>query len=267
MTAPLQVERVEELSLDAFERDTSRPLLFKGFVSKWPATARWQDLDYFKKIGGERRVPVRRMRNGEYLRGALEPMTLSSYLDTLAAPPVGDERIYLSETELQRILPEVLSDIETPKYITGDHKAMFYFGRDIFSQIHYHAFSKAVLCQVTGKKRVQLFAPDQSKKLYPEWNFSTTGAPPVDARRYPRYAEAVYSECLVEAGDMLYIPIYWWHGVHTIGPSASVTYFWDESPGKRWLAPRGIPKTEATLLQLARAFPVLTRLSKYGRRG
>jgi hypothetical protein len=264
---PLPVETIEAPTFREFEaRYTSKPFLVKGFTSKWRAHTLWQDPDYFKGVAGDRLVPVKRMQNGSYRGAPTSQMKLSDYLDAVSKAPVGSDRLYFSETPLDRTLPELLADIETPPYVGGnDHASVIYFGNDVFSQIHYHAYGKALLCQITGHKRVTLFAPDQSKYLYPVWNFSGIDCFPVDLQKYPKYARATGYECLVEAGDLLYIPIYWWHGVHTPELSAAITYFWADDWKKRWFSPRGIPKVESVLLQAARACPPIVKLSKYGR--
>jgi tRNA-Thr(GGU) m(6)t(6)A37 methyltransferase TsaA len=40
-------------------------------------------------------------------------------------------------------------------------------------------------------------------------------------------------EVLMEAGDMLYIPCFWWHQVSSLQPSVSVNVFWGDAPSNR----------------------------------
>jgi lysine-specific demethylase 8 len=46
-----------------------------------------------------------------------------------------------------------------------------------------------------------------------------------DLSRFPLFASAEYSECVLRAGEMLYIPYKWWHYVRSLEVSFSVS-FW-----------------------------------------
>ena len=43
---------------------------------------------------------------------------------------------------------------------------------------------------------------------------------------YPGLSEVPYLECVLEAGQALYIPIGWWHYVRSCSVAASVSYWW-----------------------------------------
>ena len=40
------------------------------------------------------------------------------------------------------------------------------------------------------------------------------------------YAALAYWECVLEPGEMLYIPPRWWHYVRALDASASVSFWW-----------------------------------------
>ena len=46
----------------------------------------------------------------------------------------------------------------------------------------------------------------------------------VDAEQFPLFAEAAYEECVLSAGEMLYIPPKFWHHVRSLERSFSVRY-------------------------------------------
>jgi len=110
----------------------------------------------------------------------------------------------------------------------------------MYSQIHFHPFGKALLCVVSGRKKLEIFPPDQTPFLYHKFNFSKITSEAVDLNTYPLYKNAQYYECEVKAGEMLFFPIYWWHGVKTEGFTSAVAFFWDESRKIRWVPPKGI---------------------------
>lgn len=44
---------------------------------------------------------------------------------------------------------------------------------------------------------------------------------------FPDHASALYVEGILEAGDCLYVPLGWWHYVHSLCASCSVSFWWD----------------------------------------
>ena len=47
---------LEEFICDYFLRDT--PVIISGCIDHWPAMTKWKDIQYLKKIAGDRTVPV-----------------------------------------------------------------------------------------------------------------------------------------------------------------------------------------------------------------
>jgi len=253
---PLQVERVHAPSVEEFNRlyaEPGKPVLITGLVSEWPACSNW-NTDYFKAVAGERPVPVKRMRNGDYIGSRTEMMPLADYLDAVskANAPAGHERCYLSEQPVDKVLPEITRDYTVPPYIdSSNYQAVCYIGSHVYSQIHFHPFGKALLCVVSGRKRVRLFSPDQTPFLYQKYNFSKIKDESVDLDAFPLYGKARYYECEVKAGEMLFFPIYWWHGVQTEEFTSAVVFFWNDPAKLRWLPPEGIPWHSPLLFEIA----------------
>ena len=55
------VERRSSLSLESFLRDyflTGHPVIISDCMSHWPARTKWKDMEYLKKVAGDRTVPV-----------------------------------------------------------------------------------------------------------------------------------------------------------------------------------------------------------------
>lgn len=250
-----EVERVERPSQADFERYASAnaPVLITGVVSSWPAVSRWTP-EYLRSVAGDRVLPVARMQSGSYSQHTREPMMFGAYLDAVAAPtPDGSERLYLSELQIEKHLRELVADFEVPTYIRDKSPvAATYIGKDVDSQTHFHPHGGALLCVVSGRKRVRLYAPDQTPHLYRKDNFSAINPLPVDLTRFPKYDGVKYRDVVVGAGEMLFIPIFWWHGVYTDGFSTAVTFFWDDPPAARWITPRGFPWYMAPVYQAVR---------------
>lgn len=85
--------------------------------------------------------------------------------------------------------------------------------------------------QVYGTKQILLFSPKDSEYLYPHQDkllFNTAQVNPTkpDLLKYPNYYKAAPYKCLLEAGEMLYIPPKWWHHVTALENSFSVSFWW-----------------------------------------
>lgn len=87
-----------------------------------------------------------------------------------------------------------------------------------------------LLCQVVGKKYLRLYAPSESAKLYPvEGLLSNTSQVDVedpDLANFPQFASANYLDCVLDEGEMLYIPPRYWHFVRSLSTSISVSFWW-----------------------------------------
>lgn len=75
------------------------------------------------------------------------------------------------------------------------------------------------LCQLCGRKRLLLFAPSQTAKLYPYPNnhpanaFGMVDVEKPDTATFPSFARAEGLEAIITPGDCLWMPSYVWHYV------------------------------------------------------
>ncbi len=83
------------------------------------------------------------------------------------------------------------------------------------------------LCQVVGSKYIRLYHPSNSPHLYPFTEGKMTNTSQVDVMdpdyaKFPNIAKAEYTECVLNAGEMLYIPPRHWHYVQSL----SISFRW-----------------------------------------
>jgi len=60
------------------------------------------------------------------------------------------------------------------------------------------------------------------------WEPSTTTSQQQEAlTQFPLFKDAKYVDCILEAGECLYIPVGWWHYVKSLSVSFSVSFWWN----------------------------------------
>jgi hypothetical protein len=246
----MEIERFPVPSRAEFEKNyvsARKPVILTGVASAWPACARWS-LDYLRSTVGHKVLPVRifpKDRDDNWVSSAQRLMPVSEFIDTLDRKDRPGNP-YLEFRSLQQDLPELLGDVRLPSYF--DEKRLFnlvlFLGRDSIAPTHYHPLEENFLCQVLGRKRVLLYPPEQTPCLYPlPWNtpdtpcFSRVAALNPDLEKFPRFKDARPIDVVIEPGEMLYIPLHWWHGVFGLGVNVTVSWFWMPrlAERRRWL--------------------------------
>ncbi|MCU0565281.1 MAG: cupin-like domain-containing protein [Oculatellaceae cyanobacterium Prado106] len=123
-------------------------------------------------------------------------------------------------------------------------------GANHLEQVHYDA-SDGTLVQLQGQKRVVLFPPSQLYNLYPSplWKHLRHGLnvragqsyvyiEHPDFTAFPRFQQALKHryEVLLNPGDLLFLPVGWWHEVTTVGtePVCSINRFWMPPSLRGW---------------------------------
>lgn len=77
-----------------------------------------------------------------------------------------------------------------------------------------------------------LFLVNSDGLLYLEPSFLSCPLPfqvdldNLNAREFPRTANLDFMDCVLEEGEMLYIPPKWWHYVRALSISFSVSFWW-----------------------------------------
>lgn len=183
-------------------------------------------------------------------------MTLSDYLETIesanpdARPPYAGNISVLTDPSVAGRLDPLVAECGFPRWslpYVNDEYRLWLGAAGQRSTIHndtYHNFN----AQIIGVKRFLVFAPDQHPALYPSFFHPGAWASPVDPRRpdldtYPEFANARGYECELAAGEMLFIPRFWWHGVEAltfalninrwVSPEAGRDQFWHQQPAAR----------------------------------
>jgi lysine-specific demethylase 8 len=92
-----------------------------------------------------------------------------------------------------------------------------------------------LLVQAVGSKYVRLYAPSQERAMYLFSDPKRSNAARADprdalaekqARAFPAFSGAPFSDAVLEPGDALYVPPGWFHYVQSVTSSFSVSFWW-----------------------------------------
>ncbi len=198
------------------------PFLVTGVVGRWPLSSLTPQTlrERFSHL------PVR-ARVGDYINTAFAPdramqdMSMLEYLDLVAAGAEGLPP-YLGNLELR----ELNSLCHWPAYFEKMGPPRFWLGpAGTVTPLHCD-YDDNIFAQLWGSKRIILSPPHHDRFLYPkEANAILFGSPfdpeAPDFDRFPLARQASMVECVVNPGDLLYVPAGWYHQVRSLTFSLS----------------------------------------------
>lgn len=101
----------------------------------------------------------------------------------------------------------------------------------------HHDWMNAAIAQVRGRKRFHLIPSWHAPRVGNlESRFADIDCEAPDLVRHPRFADARVYEVVLEPGELLFLPVGWWHQVRALEPCIGVTltgfvfpnrYAWD----------------------------------------
>jgi len=233
-----EIERLDNPPLEVLERDYIRrgkPVILTGVANRWPASEKWSP-EYFKSVAGDAMVRVPFERGGNFFSwfGGKEHKVLGMRFGDLLEIVTADEhdpRYYMTEQPLGAVSQELLGDVDLRKYVEKNDPAMF-LGRGTFMPLHFHDHAEALLCQIHGDKEVTLFSPKDWRRLYAHpwyknrFQFSRVDPRQPNLQRFPRFSGAKPIVFTLAAGEILYIPVNWWHSTACPVLNYNITFFW-----------------------------------------
>jgi hypothetical protein len=248
------IERVYRPDPDAFIRDylrPGRPVILTGIASEWLA-AMWTPAKLEERFGGVKiryetwdgdesvNDPFEFARRQRYFEA-----TLSEYyrkLDQLDGP---SRRLYSAGLPIARVIPEArreLGSLEAYMDLPGPAglrrrlqvDPLLWLGpAGTVSTLHFDRWHNFFV-QLYGRKKWIVLSQAQAEQVH--WPCEELGLDllhwsPVDVEhpdlaRYPRFARAEPIELIVEPGEILFMPVGWWHHVRALDASISVNFWW-----------------------------------------
>ncbi|MFL9926792.1 cupin-like domain-containing protein [Herbaspirillum lusitanum] len=198
------------------------PFVISGLVGKWPLCALTPHT-LRERFGT---LPVR-ARVGDYINTAfaadraMQDMSLLAYLEWVANDPQ-DLPPYVGNVELR----ELNTLCHWPGYFKKMGPPRFWLGpAGTVTPLHCD-YDDNIFAQIWGSKRIFLSPPHHDEFLYPrEANAILFGSPfdpeAPDFEQFPLARQAAMIECVMQPGELLYVPAGWYHQVRSLTFSLS----------------------------------------------
>jgi lysine-specific demethylase 8 len=196
-----------------------------------------------QRVAGLRTVPVEIGQHYAKDDWSQQLMTVNDFIDIFILndkePPPETHATgktgYIAQTELFEQIPAFKKDFTIPEYTAlSKHDKLIvhaWFGPEgTISPLHEDPYHN-LLVQVVGRKYIRLYEPGEC--VYPYlgdkmlFNTSQVEVETPDYNKFPLFKNAKYSECILAAGETLYIPPKHWHYVRSLDISFSVSFWWE----------------------------------------
>jgi len=226
-------------------RGRQRPVILTDATDDWPARGKWS-LDYFAEQLGDREylaeldlptdVPVS-YRLDDFQR----EVRMRDFIQTVKNSD-SDRASYITNKSIDRfpgMAPDVQFERLVGQPVREDLTKLWIGTANTKSSLHFDWYEN-LLCQLIGRKRVYLIDPAETSNLYQyasNIDKSRIDVEDPNLERFPRFRNVIVHEGVLEEGDLLLIPMLWWHSVRSLSPSISVNCFYGPSAGERELVP------------------------------
>lgn len=206
-------------------------LLYKGLAKSWPAYKKWT-LNYFRELYGNREVLIYNTKGIVDPKAPQEAETilLKDYIDELEKGSLK----YLKLSGLAQKEKSIQEDLDLnwlrslkKKFSFGETFFMFIGGKETITPMH-NEFPTTVYIQIHGSKKWIIYPPEDriflnaitERRPY----FFSKYIPNAENKEHKIGQFARKHEILMEPGDVLIVPPFYWHYVENKSDSIGVAY-------------------------------------------
>ncbi|CAN7271863.1 cupin-like domain-containing protein [Trinickia sp. LjRoot230] len=231
------VDRRHQLgAADFFEQYyyANRPVIVTGLLNDWQALTHW-NCAYFRERFGTREVEIQfgRERDADFEVNKpkhARKIRFGDYVDMVErAERTNDFYMTAGNGSHNRV---ALSDLwrelaPLPSYLTAGSADMgfFWFGPAGTTTPFHHDLTNNLMAQVAGRKRILLVPLHDTPFMHNHLHcYSMVDGARPDFDATPQFAQAQLLECVLKPGEVLLLPIGWWHYVEALDVSVTMTF-------------------------------------------
>jgi ribosomal protein L16 Arg81 hydroxylase len=204
-------------------------------MTGWRAMTAWTP-EYLKSVAGDQMVEVMTGREADprYERNARthrRNLRFADYIDMVYSGKVTNDyylvanNAFFQRPEMQPLLEDFTAFPEYLNHTAGGRQCFLWFGpAGTVTPLH-HDTSNILLAQVAGRKRYRLIPSSQWQYVYnSEGVFSDVDCENPDLNRHPKFRNVSITDIVVEPGEVLFMPVGWWHHVRALDVSMTVSF-------------------------------------------
>ncbi len=230
-----EVARRHRLTGDEFLEQhyrLNRPVIITGMLEHFAARTRW-NLDFFAEKFHDRTVEVQfgRDADAKYELNSIahkRQMPFGEYVGLVKNSGHTND-FYMTannDSKNRAALKELWEDVGTlPEYLEEgtERQGFFWFGPAGTVTPFHHDLTNNFMAQIMGRKRIRLIAPSELPRLYNFRHcFTDVDGRDIDLQRFPAMANVQVLDCVLEPGEILFLPVGWWHFVEALDISVTL---------------------------------------------
>jgi ribosomal protein L16 Arg81 hydroxylase len=211
--------------------------IFTGAIDHWKAS-KWTFDNLVEKVGYDSMVEVQagREKDESYEQNKAkhkQEIKFGEFIKKVTSPETGNQ-IYMTAYNHSFFNPNLAGllddmgdigdgflDMQRENYVGSSF--LWIGAKDIVTPLH-HDLHNNFFIQIRGKKRWHLVPSMQVPYMYNNTHvFSDMSLMNSDRSQFPNFANASVIEVDVQEGEILFVPIGYWHHVTGLEPSISIT--------------------------------------------
>jgi ribosomal protein L16 Arg81 hydroxylase len=235
-----KIEKIDFINAEAFFSDyffKNKPVVIKNWTNNWKSLTTW-DLKYFKENFGNETVEITlgRQADDKYdqkFSKSRKKILFGDFIDMISNNSDSNNfylvarNLLLSNPKFKKLFEDFspIENIIDPIGHNGNGFVKLWIGpKGTVSNLH-HDSVNVLLIQVKGRKLVKFIPPNQTHKVYNNYNvFSDLNLNnEIDLKKYPLAKNLNIIDVIVNPGEALLIPVGWWHWIKSLDVSFTIT--------------------------------------------
>ncbi len=233
-----EVQRRSNLSPERFLREyysTNRPVVITDCLKLWDAMTLWTP-GYLKEHFGNLTVAMQGNRESDSLYQLNDnhhrtTIKFAEFVDMVQSVEKSND-FYITANDsqhngalLQALQPDIQPAIPYLNANAANSNGFFWFGpAGTITAVH-HDLTNNFMAQVRGRKQIKLINSSQLPLTYNYRHcYSQADLNQIDYDRFPLLKQASIIEIILHPGEVLFIPIGWWHHVTALDISITMSF-------------------------------------------
>jgi len=209
------------------------PVILTDSISHWAPMKKW-NIDYFRSVHGNSMVSIQDGREADPYFERNQKLhraetRFSDFLDRLERTEKSND-FYMTAGNMSfhpEGLPDIFADCADldigDGYLNGPSGSLWIGPPGTITPLHFDMVNN-LFCQISGRKRVRLVPSWSMPWVYNDYHvYSDVDVTAPDFEKHPLFKNATIFDFVVEPGEVLFIPVGWWHHLESLDITISLT--------------------------------------------